>query len=226
MVQPRPPVPQPVSAAPPVSVAPPAGVPAMSVNLLPVRAAVPPPTPMMMGAPPGAPPFFIPPAPGTQPTSAQIPSFPSSMVPRPPGVPGMIQPQPVLPGPPGVGICKEDSDEPAAKRARGEDSLINEQDFLNMYAGGLVTFSVLVPTVSDKPEWKLNGQMIQMTLPLSDQVSVIKAKLHEETGMPTGKQKLQMETMFFKDSNTLAYYNIAPGTVVNLQIKERGGRKK
>ena len=57
-------------------------------------------------------------------------------------------------------------------------------------------------------------------------MSVIKGKLHEETGMPTGKQKLQMDTLFFKDSNTLAYYNIAPGTVVNLQIKERGGRKK
>ena len=221
MVQPRP-----VSAAPPVPIAPPAGVPAMSVNLLPVRAPLPPPGHMMMGAPPGAPPFFMPPVPGQQPTGAQIPSFPSSMMPRPPGVPGMIQPQQVLPGPPGVGIGKEDSDEPASKRARGEDSLINEQDFLNMYAGGLVTFSVLVPSASDKPEWKLNGQMIQMTLPLSDQVSVIKAKLHEETGMPIGKQKLQMDTLFFKDTNTLAYYNIGPGTVVNLQIKERGGRKK
>lgn len=32
--------------------------------------------------------------------------------------------------------------------------------------------------------------------------------------------------MFFKDSNTLAYYNITSGAVVHLQIKERGGRKK
>ena len=138
----------------------------------------------------------------------------------------MMQTPSGLPGPPGVGISKDESDEPAAKRARGEDNLINEQDFLNMYAGGLVSFSVLVPTVTDKPEWTLNGQMIQMTLPLSDQVSVIKAKLHEETGMPTGKQKLQLDTMFFKDSNSLAYYNIAPGTIIHLQIKERGGRKK
>ena len=227
MVQSRPPlpvpVPQSITAAPPVPVAPPVGVPAMSVNLLPVRAPVPPPAPhMMMGGPPGAPPFFLPPAPGTQ----QIPTFPSSMVPRPPGVPGMLQTHPGLPAPPGVAMGKDDTDEPAAKRARGEDSLINEQDFLNMYSGGLVTFSVLIPLISDKPEWKLNGQMVQMTLPLSDQITVIKAKLHEETGMPTGKQKLQMDAMFFKDSNTLAYYNIGPGTVINLQIKERGGRKK
>lgn len=32
--------------------------------------------------------------------------------------------------------------------------------------------------------------------------------------------------MFFKDSNTLAYYNITPGAVIQLQVKERGGRKK
>ena len=199
----------------------------MSVNLLPVRAPVPPPgTSMMLGAPPGASPFFLPPAPGTQPPAPQIPQFPASMVPRPPGVPGIIPAKPGLPGPPGVGMSKDESDEPAAKRARGEDSLINEIEFLNMYGGGLVTFSVLIPTVNDKPEWKLNGQMIQMTLPLTNQVSVIKSKLLEETGMPTGKQKLQMDTLFFKDTNTLAYYNIAPGAIVNLQIKERGGRKK
>ena len=227
---PVPPVPQPTGAAapPPVPIAPPTGVPAMSVNLLPVRTAVHPAPPMMMPTPPGAPPFFMPPAPGTQP-AGQMPSFASSVpAPRPPGIPGMIQPQPGLPGPPGVGISKDDADEPPSKRARGEDSLLPEDQFIAIHGhmGGLVTFSVQVPTVTDKPEWKLNGQLVQMTLPLSDPVSVIKVKLHEETGMPTGKQKLQVDNIFYKDSNTLAYYNIAPGNIVNLQIKERGGRKK
>ncbi len=84
----------------------------------------------------------------------------------------------------------------------------------------------MIPNAPDKPEWKLNGQMIAVTLPLSHPISALKAKLHEETGMPPGKQKLQMEAIFFKDSNTLAYYNIYPNTLVHLQIKERGGRKK
>ncbi|VVD00115.1 unnamed protein product [Leptidea sinapis] len=35
-----------------------------------------------------------------------------------------------------------------------------------------------------------------------------------------------IQGLFFKDSNTLAYYNVPPGAVVNLQVKERGGRKK
>ena len=30
----------------------------------------------------------------------------------------------------------------------------------------------------------------------------------------------------FYDQNTLAYYNMTPGTMLQLQLKERGGRKK
>ena len=67
---------------------------------------------------------------------------------------------------------------------------------------------------------------LAVTLPLSDPISALKARLHDETGMQAGKQKLQMENIFFKDSNTLAYYNIYPNTIVHLQVKERGGRKK
>jgi len=44
--------------------------------------------------------------------------------------------------------------------------------------------------------------------------------------MPPGKQKLQLDAIFLKDANTLAYYNVRPGTIVTLQVKERGGRKK
>jgi len=56
-----------------------------------------------------------------------------------------------------------------------------------------VSLKVAVPNMSEKPEWRLKGQVLPLTLPLSDTVSVIKAKIHEETGMPPGKQKLQWE---------------------------------
>lgn len=56
-----------------------------------------------------------------------------------------------------------------------------------------VSLKVAVPNMSEKPEWRLKGQVLTLTLPLSDTVSVIKAKIHEETGMPPGKQKLQWE---------------------------------
>lgn len=32
--------------------------------------------------------------------------------------------------------------------------------------------------------------------------------------------------IFFKDSNSLAFYNMLSGAMVQLQLKERGGRKK
>uniref|UniRef100_A0A8C0EY80 Splicing factor 3a subunit 1 n=1 Tax=Bubo bubo TaxID=30461 RepID=A0A8C0EY80_BUBBB len=44
--------------------------------------------------------------------------------------------------------------------------------------------------------------------------------------MPAGKQKLQYEGIFIKDSNSLAYYNMTSGSLIHLALKERGGRKK
>lgn len=102
---------------------------------------------------------------------------------------------------------------------------------------------------TDKSEWKLNGQMIAITLALTDPIANLKAKLQDETGMPPAKQKIFYEVskrrvffiyiysindyisvyfqgMFFKDSNTMAFYNLLSGTTVHLQVKERGGRKK
>ena len=47
--------------------------------------------------------------------------------------------------------------------------------------------------MDDKPEWRMHGQTIMLTLPLTDSVSVIKAKLHEYVGIPPGKQKLSCD---------------------------------
>merc|ERR1712083_266828 len=114
---------------------------------------------------------------------------------------------------------------PSFSGHRREDNLMPEADFLARNISP-VTFRVVMPDMPDKPEWKLHGQTIAVTLPLSDPISALKARLFDETGMQAGKQKLQMENIFFKDTNTLAYYNIYPATVVHLQVKERGGRKK
>ena len=44
--------------------------------------------------------------------------------------------------------------------------------------------------------------------------------------MPLRRQKLVYNEIFIKDSNSLGYYNIMNGSVINLHLKERGGRKK
>jgi len=61
--------------------------------------------------------------------------FPGYPVAAPPvmppmGPPGYLAPPGTLPEPPGTGKHGLDDDEPSAKRARTEDSLVPEQDFL------------------------------------------------------------------------------------------------
>ncbi|XP_032691580.1 splicing factor 3A subunit 1 [Odontomachus brunneus] len=157
------------------------------------------------------------------------------MAPRPPPLmtpamsPFMPTPPPIQPpmGPP-LGMkhpAKPMEEEPQAKKLRTEDSLIPEQQFLARNKGP-IQINIAVPMMTEKAEWKLNGQTLNITLQLSDTVSTMKALIHEQTGMPPGKQKLQYEGMFFKDSNTLAYYNLSSGNIINLLPKERGGRKK
>ncbi|XP_048066524.1 splicing factor 3A subunit 1 [Megalobrama amblycephala] len=163
------------------------------------------------------------------------PSGPHIMAPRPPPmvVPAAFVPAPPVPQPPSTVSAPmppahpppPHEDEPSSKKMKTEDNLIPEEEFLRRNKGP-VAVKVQVPNMQDKTEWKLSGQVLNFNLPLTDQVSVIKVKIHEATGMPAGKQKLQYEGIFIKDSNSLAYYNMNNGSVIHLALKERGGRKK
>lgn len=118
-------------------------------------------------------------------------------------------------------------EEPANKRQKTEDQLIPEADFLAAHeAKGPVKFNIQIPNMPDKPEWNLKGQLIPFSMPLADLVSSIKNKLAEYLNMPIAKQKLQYDGMFIKDTNSLAFYNLPQESVIYLQLKERGGRKK
>ncbi|XP_035224925.1 splicing factor 3A subunit 1-like isoform X2 [Stegodyphus dumicola] len=211
---------------PPLPPIPPIPMPPVSA-ILPPRPILPPPQGLIITPipPPGPPPPHIlamprppmPPVIGPPGTSFVPPMHPIAPPPPP------QQTQTLVPGKTAAAAPSED--EPAPKKQKTEDSLISEEEFLKKNKGP-VTFRVQVPSVAEKPEWKLNGQVLAFTLPLTDQVSVIKAKIHESIGMPPGKQKLQLDGMFIKDSNSLAYYNLSTNSIVALQVKERGGRKK
>ncbi|XP_055551793.1 splicing factor 3A subunit 1 [Wyeomyia smithii] len=174
----------------------------------------PPPMMMPMGMGMGPPPMMPPPF-GV---GFGVPPMP------PHGVPQMAPPQ-NLAEPPSGGGPPIDLDEPPNKKSRTEDHLIEENVFMQRHKGP-VTVQVQCPNLAEKSEWKLSGQTIAMQLQLTDSVAVMKSKLQAETGMPPAKQKIFYEGMFFKDSNTVAYYNLLSGATVHLQLKERGGRKK
>merc|ERR1711872_838565 len=94
--------------------------------------------PMMMGVPR--------PAPMLVPQQMFVPRQPPMFMQRP-GVPG---------GPGGPGGNRPQQDEPPNKKQKTEDNLIPEAEFMAKNP----------PNVTDKPEWKLNGQMLMMTFPL------------------------------------------------------------
>ncbi|XP_066149646.1 splicing factor 3A subunit 1 [Euwallacea fornicatus] len=154
---------------------------------------------------------------------------PPLMMPAPP-MTGFVTPMPPPMGTPlnmpmkhSIEVASED--EPANKKMRNEDSLIPEEIFVARNPGP-IGIKVAIPMMPEKSEWKLNGQMLAYTLPLTESVANLKAKIQEELSMPPAKQKLFFDGMFFKDQNTLGYYNITGGAVIQLQLKERGGRKK
>ncbi|KAJ8935262.1 hypothetical protein NQ318_007072 [Aromia moschata] len=195
-----------------------------------------PPQPTMLAA--HQPPIMMMPAPPMPPMRP-----PPLMMAAPPPMAGFVTPMPPQMGQPMNVAVKHPSempseDEPSNKKMRNEDSLVPEEVFLSRNPGP-VAVKVTIPMMPEKSEWKLSGQMLSFTLPLAESVANLKSKLQEETNMPPAKQKAVLrhyffwhylkffvQGMFFKDSNTLAYYNITPGSVIQLQIKERGGRKK
>ena len=123
--------------------------------------------------------------------------------------PAMVVPTPVYvpPAPPVYiqGSAMMEEEEPPNKRSRTEENLIPEDQFLARNPGP-VTLSVAVPSVPDKPEWKLDGQMMSLTLPPTETVNTIKQRIMEELGMPQGKQKLQHENIFLKVNYFYHFY--------------------
>ncbi|XP_064102664.1 splicing factor 3A subunit 1-like [Macrobrachium nipponense] len=69
--------------------------------------------------------------------------------------------------------------------------------------------------VLQPPQIAPDGADTFTDLPVTDPVSVVKAKPHEEIGLPPGKHKLARDGLFFKDSQSLTYYNVGSGTVIH-----------
>jgi splicing factor 3A subunit 1 len=129
--------------------------------------------------------------------------------------PGMMPPPPL-----------DLDDEPLSKKTKSaEDALIPEGEFFATNASP-ATFNVLLPSVPEKPEMNLNGQLIPFTMGLTESISLLKTKINEAIGLGPGKQKLSKDGLFFKDQHSLAYYNVGENVIVQLSLKERGGRKK
>ena len=62
---------------------------------------------------------------------------------------------------------------------------------------------------------------------LADPVADLKAKLASVLQLPANRQKLQRDGVgMLQDTYSMAFYNLGPDVVLQLGVKERGGRKK
>lgn len=100
---------------------------------------------------------------------------------------------PIAPAPPVMEQMQPPmDDEPPNKKLRTEDNLMPEAQFLAQHKGP-VTIQVQIPSAGDKPEWRLNGQTVSISMALADSVTTLKSKLQDETGMPPAKQKISYD---------------------------------
>ncbi|CAO2185022.1 unnamed protein product [Urochloa humidicola] len=189
---------------------------------------------------PGQPPFRLPSQIGHIPISIPPPPGQTQYMPGPPRPFAMPLPQHMAPIVNSIGIPQPPApplppqppaeeqppppDEPEPKRQRTDDaSLIPAEQFLAQHPGP-ACFSVSVPNLG---EGNLRGQVLAISVQsLSDTIGSLKEQIAGELQLPANKQKLSMRTSFLKDNLTLAYYNVGPGVVINLTMRERGGRRK
>src|SRR5688500_9658429 len=68
---------------------------------------------------------------------------------------------------------------------------------------------VQVPKDADKPEWRFNGQVLNIEVAPQDTVTTLKAKLKDAIGIPANKQKLKAAGFAaLKDQASMAFYNL------------------
>ena len=93
---------------------------------------------------------------------------------------------------------------------------------------GLAELHIKVPEEGGDDSWGFRGQVIQLSADLMQSVKSLKEKLSGILGgMPVQKMKFKTNLhSVLKDNETLASYNIASGNILELSVKERGGRRK
>ncbi|KAJ3215456.1 splicing factor 3a, subunit 1 [Dinochytrium kinnereticum] len=236
--------------APPVQSAP-APLP-LPVYRPPAVTPLPPPS---MAPPPPPPRLVPPPAPPAGVTfeakpvmNAQRPPPPPPPISRGPPPPPMMGSAPPPP-PPVAGIARTASvaeiedEEPVAKRVKMEPPLpgfIPESHFMGMAKGTVsVQLRVLPNPAISKHGWKVPDSPTSLLripgiLP-THHISEIKELIASLTQWPAARQKLTLEERtgngfytgrhVLKDGLTAAYYNLVAGDVLELALKERGGKK-
>ena len=110
--------------------------------------------------------------------------------------------------------------------------LVPAEEFTARYNGAAVTISLQLPVADGAypANWNLQGQLVSVNLPVTSTIKQLKEAVGAEHlgGMPMSKQQMKDCTSglgFLKDASTLAELNLGDGTVLELTVKSRGGKR-
>lgn len=170
----------------------------------------------------------------SQPSMSATKEIPRS-VPPPPVQPGINPLQGYVPTPSLVQPLAGPTYQAAAVMDRtpyrlneeARSSLMPEAQFAKLHPG-VQSIHIRVPDDGGDNQWGFRGQIIQLSVTLSQTIQSIKTTLSGILGgMPPPKMKFKTHVhSVLKDTDTLAKYNISNGAMVELALKERGGRNR
>lgn len=154
--------------------------------------------------------------------SADEPTVPQSFENMYQPMPSVVQP---LAGPAIGQTIPQQGDVAPGPNYEEQSALVPEDQWIRANPGP-ITVHIKIPDAAE--DWGLRGQIIQLPMDLRQTIGAIKMRLAGIlTGMPIAKMKLKTnEHSVLKDQETLAHYNFSNGILLDLTIKERGGRRK
>lgn len=106
-------------------------------------------------------------------------------------------------------------------------NLIPEKQWAQMHPSN-IPLHIQIPNEGGDSNWGFRGQIIQITVGISQGIHEVKGQLSDILGgMPIGKMKFKNNVhSVMKDNFSLAHYNLLPGSIIELAVRERGGRRK
>jgi splicing factor 3A subunit 1 len=97
-----------------------------------------------------------------------------------------------------------------------------ESDWIRMHPDP-ITLSVRLPSIPDKPEWKLNGAIIEIPdMPVTYMVSTLRDRIVKivDAPLPMSKMQLAYGNLNLKNQATLAATNLDDGDLIVLSMKD------
>jgi splicing factor 3A subunit 1 len=119
------------------------------------------------------------------------------------------------------------TDAPAIKRAKVEKlafgQLYNEIDWMSLHPDP-ITLSVQLPANSEKPEWKLDGSVIDVAqVPVNTLFSTIRERIKRtlDADLPISRMRIEYNGKVMNNQSSLASVNIGEGDMVVLTLKKK-----